>query len=248
VLEWVVFWPRRPPRPESGRYISDKTKTSRPFYIACLLDESDMPSSTSPSAGVGNNRSSVDESGTSDRCSGDPHRHRDAPAASVLVPAAAAVRATPTLRQTLPRRRHQLEVEGRACGAVCCGSSRLGSRHGHAGPTPPLDLDPVRCQHHQPGRPLPGTGRCSGSTQRPSCRSRRGRATGTSSPRRGRTLEILGPSVGQTPAALGKDGAVIAGCSDCGMVEHEGVASCREHHPHGSAIGEHRSVSSASSG
>ena len=89
------FWPRRPPRPESERYISDKTKTSRCFYIVCLLDESVMPSSTSLAAGVGNNRYSVDESGTSDRFDGDPHGRRDAPAPSVPISAAAAARATP---------------------------------------------------------------------------------------------------------------------------------------------------------
>jgi len=49
-----------------------------------------MPSSASRSAGARNNRSSVDENDTSDRFDGDPHGRRDAPAASVLVPATAA--------------------------------------------------------------------------------------------------------------------------------------------------------------
>ncbi len=129
-----------------------------PFYMGGSLDEPDMPSSTSQSAGSRNNWSSVDESGTSDRFGVDRQGHRDAPAPSVLVSAKTAVRATPdTAADTVPTS-SSTRGHRRTCGAVCCRSSRLGSRNGHAELTLPLDLDPVRCRHHQLGRPLSGTG------------------------------------------------------------------------------------------
>ena len=129
-----------------------------PFYMGGSLDEPDMPSSTSQSAGSRNNWSSVDESGTSDRFGVDRQGHRDAPAPSVLVSAKTAVKATPdTAADTVPTS-SSTRGHGRTCGAVCCRSSRLGYRNGHAELTLPLDLDPVRCRHHQLGRPLSGTG------------------------------------------------------------------------------------------